>query len=135
CCRTGSEWLKLYPQGIRKLLNYIKDRYGNPEVIITENGSSDRAGNLDDALRIYQLKHYINNILKAVLLDGCNVIGYTAWSLMDNLEWMAGYSEKFGLHFVDFDDPQRPRTPKASSRFFRQLIRDNGFIEENLCEY
>ncbi|CAG0894932.1 unnamed protein product [Darwinula stevensoni] len=139
---TGSDWLKLYPQGMRKLLNYIKDRYGNPEVIITENGSSDRAGNLDDALRIYQLKHYINNILKGsftpsvpVLLDGCNVTGYTAWSLMDNLEWSSGFSQKFGLHFVDFEDPERPRTPKASSRFFRQLIRDNGFIEENLCEY
>ncbi|CAG0901510.1 unnamed protein product [Darwinula stevensoni] len=132
---TGSGWLKLYPQGFRKLLNYIKDRYGNPEVIVTENGSSDTAGNLDDALRVYQLKHYLNQLLKAVKLDGCNVTGYAAWSLLDNLEWGVGYSQKFGLHFVDFSDPERPRTPKKSSRFYRQIIRDNGFVEENICPY
>ena len=55
--------------------------------------------------------------------------GYTAWSLMDNFEWKRGYSERFGLHYVNFSDPDRPRTPKASARFFRDLIEDNGFFK------
>lgn len=63
-------------------------------------------------------------------LDGVNVKGYTAWSLMDNFEWARGYSERFGLHYVNFSDPSRPRTPKASARYFTKLITDNGFVKE-----
>lgn len=66
--RSGSEWLKVVPSGIRKTLNWIKNRYDNPEIIITENGISDRAGNVDDAMRVYYYRHYINNVLKGMSL-------------------------------------------------------------------
>ena len=38
------------------------------------------------------------------------------------------YREKFGLHRVDFDDPSRKRTPKASAKYFKDLVSNNGFI-------
>ena len=38
------------------------------------------------------------------------------------------FREKFGLHRVDFDDPARKRTPKASAKFFREIVSNNGFI-------
>lgn len=66
-------------------------------------------------------------MLIAIRLDSCNVLGYTAWSLIDNFEWNSGYSEKFGLYHVDFNDPGRKRTPKASARFYKQIIVENGF--------
>ena len=66
-------------------------------------------------------------MLTAVLIDGCNVVGYTVWSIMDNFEWARGYTEKFGLYYVDFDDPQRPRLAKNSARFYKQVITDRGF--------
>lgn len=53
---------------------------------------------------------------------------YTAWSLLDNFEWAAGYSQKFGLHYVDFNDASRPRQVKDSAKYIAQLISDNGFV-------
>jgi lactase-phlorizin hydrolase len=95
---SGSAWLHVVPWGFRKVLNWIKDTYGNPRIIITENGVSDviEEGEvgpfLNDTLRIGYLRAYINQLLKAIVLDGCNVSAYTAWSLMDNFEWIAGFT-------------------------------------------
>lgn len=47
---------------------------------------------------------------------------------MDNFEWAAGYTERFGMHYVDFNDPNRlPRERKASAEYLTQIIADNGF--------
>lgn len=127
---SGSPWLREVPWGMRKLLIWIKYKYGNPDVIVTENGVSDddeHRGSLLDTQRIRYLTSYINNVLKAIKLDGCNVVGYTLWSLMDNFEWTSGFTQTFGLHRVNFTDPLRPRTAKASVAFYRQLIRNNGW--------
>ncbi|XP_069134731.1 LOW QUALITY PROTEIN: lactase/phlorizin hydrolase-like [Argopecten irradians] len=125
---SGSSWLTVTPFGIRRMLNWIKNHYGDVPVYITENGISDRNGSLSDDHRIFYYKHYINEVLKAIRLDHVDVRGYTAWSLMDNFEWSMGYAERFGLHFVNFSDPTRTRTPKASAKFYRQLIENNGFF-------
>jgi lactase-phlorizin hydrolase len=66
--RSGSPWLKITPFGLRNLLGWLRDKFNNPEMIITENGYSDTAGNLDDMLRIYYYKHYINNVLKGIYI-------------------------------------------------------------------
>ena len=58
----------------------------------------------------------------AIKLDGCNIKGYTGWSFMDNFEWRRGYSENFGLHAVNMSDPDRTRKPKASARWYSQVI-------------
>ncbi|CAG0891178.1 unnamed protein product [Cyprideis torosa] len=83
--------------------------------------------------RVFYYKHYINNVLKAIKVDGCNVKGYTAWSLMDNFEWAEGYVERFGMHYVDFNDPNRPRTQKNSAKWYAELIRNNGFVDNPDC--
>uniref|UniRef100_A0A669DK22 Lactase n=1 Tax=Oreochromis niloticus TaxID=8128 RepID=A0A669DK22_ORENI len=125
---TGSSWLKIAPFGLRRLLNFIKNEYGNPPIIITENGVSEQGTvDLNDVHRIYYYDQYINEVLKAYLLDGVDVRGYTAWSLMDNLEWTAGFSERFGLFYVNRTDPNLPRVPKSSVNFYTKMIKCNGF--------
>ena len=64
--RSGSSWLKVVPWGLRKLLKYIKDNYGDPKIIVTENGVSDRNASLQDDHRTYYYTHYINEMLKGV---------------------------------------------------------------------
>lgn len=49
---------------MRNTLKWIRDRFNNPDIIITENGYSDNSGNLDDMMRVYYYKHNINNVLK-----------------------------------------------------------------------
>ncbi|XP_029968128.1 lactase-phlorizin hydrolase-like [Salarias fasciatus] len=125
---SGSSWLKITPFAFRRLLKFIKDNYGNPPVYVTENGISE-AGEVDlnDAHRIYFYEHYIDEALKAIRLDGVDVRGYTAWSLMDNFEWASGYSERFGLFYVNRSDPNLPRIPKASAARYTSIIMCNGF--------
>ena len=86
---------------------------------------------MDDLLRIYYYKHYINQVLKSIRLDSIPVKGYFAWSLLDNFEWSNGYTEKFGLHYVNMTDPARGRVQKQSAKYFSKLIRVNGFDETN----
>ncbi|KAK3084655.1 hypothetical protein FSP39_017015 [Pinctada imbricata] len=124
--RSRSDWLRVNPWGLRRLLKWVKDRYGNPPVYVTENGVSDD-GEIQDESRSRFYRLYINEMLKAIKRDGCDVKGYMAWSLMDNFEWTSGFTQKFGLFNVNFDDQNRPRKPKNSVSAYSKIISDNGF--------
>ena len=124
-----------HPQGLRNVLKYASQTYKVP-VAVTENGYSDGTGILNDTSRIsYLLSHIIATLQgrttsfllsnKPFILarqDGANVLGYTAWSLMDNMEWASGYTVKYGLYHVNFTDPSRTRTPKASASWYTNVI-------------
>ncbi|XP_037028879.1 myrosinase 1-like [Bradysia coprophila] len=116
-----SSWLRSAPDGLRALLNWIKNQYSNPEVFITENGWSD-SGELEDEGRIEYLRGHLQAVLDAVLRDRCNVVGHTTWSIIDNFEWTAGYTERFGLFHIDFTSPNKTRTAKSSVAFLRSII-------------
>ncbi|OXA61537.1 Lactase-phlorizin hydrolase [Folsomia candida] len=128
---SASAWLKKVPWGFRKYLNWLKNTYDNPVMYITENGWSDDGRDpTNDTSRSLFYRDYINNVLKAVKLDGVNIKGYTAWSLMDNFEWANGFTDRFGVHWVDFTDPERQVIPKDSSVVLKKIFEDNGFVEE-----
>ncbi|KAL7240657.1 hypothetical protein ACSBR2_006329 [Camellia fascicularis] len=126
--RANSIWLYIVPHGIRSLMNYIKEKYGNPPVIITENGMDDPndpfvpiKDALKDEKRIKYHNDYLTNLLAAINEDGCNVKGYFVWSLLDNWEWAAGYTSRFGLYFVDYNDKLK-RYAKDSVKWFKTFL-------------
>ncbi|KAG7283729.1 hypothetical protein CRUP_034353 [Coryphaenoides rupestris] len=131
----GSEWLYSVPWGFRRLLNFVKTQYGNPMIYVTENGVSEKMActNLCDDWRMQYFKDYINEMLKAIK-DGVNIKAYTAWSLLDKFEWDEGYSERFGLYYVDFRDKNKPRFPKASVQYYKRIISSNGFPNQREVE-
>ncbi|CAH0401607.1 unnamed protein product [Chilo suppressalis] len=109
------------PQGIRKALKWVKDNCNNPPIMITENGFGTLAG-LYDEERISYLIKYMDSILDAVEVDGCNVLCYTLWSIMDNFEWSSGLSIKFGIFEVDYEDDARPRKARQSALWYKDLV-------------
>ena len=82
--------LQVVPEGFKKVLHKIKKEYNNPTVYVTENGFSDRGG-LNDSGRLNYYYSYMKEMLLAIQ-EGCNVKGYTAWSILDNFEWNRGYT-------------------------------------------
>ncbi|OXA47202.1 Lactase-phlorizin hydrolase [Folsomia candida] len=118
------------PRGFRKMLSWVKMRYGNPEIYVLENGYGGWPDGLEDYGRISFHRDYINEMLKSVILDGVNVRMYVAWSLLDGFDWYLqqnGYSINFGVVAVNFTDPGRRRTPKMSAYCLKQIFLENGF--------
>ncbi|KAJ8963366.1 hypothetical protein NQ318_018839 [Aromia moschata] len=124
-------WIQVVPWSIRKLLNWLKENYNDPEIIITENGYSDDGSSLDDDGRISYHQRYLSNI-RLAMEDGVKVVGYTAWSLMDNFEWIQGYRERFGFYSVNFNDPDRTRTPKKSVDYYKNIIGTRCLVDSFL---
>ncbi|XP_058794909.1 myrosinase 1-like [Phymastichus coffea] len=116
-----SPWLKIVPRGLADILRKIKDKYDNPPVYILENGVSD-ANTINDTMRIFYLHAYMNEMLTAMKRDKCNVKVYTVWSFLDSFEWNRGYVDKFGLVSVNFNDPNRTRTPKKSAMWLKKVL-------------
>lgn len=50
------------------MLNWIKDKYNNIPVYITENGYPDDTGTLDDFERVNVLSRYISEVLKGAAI-------------------------------------------------------------------
>lgn len=120
--QTYMNWC-IVPWGCRKLLEWIDDRYGQPDIVITENGCAydDQLidGQVNDQERIDFYKGYLEACQDA-MDNGVKLTGYFAWSFMDNFEWASGYEKRFGLHYVDFETLER--IPKASARWFREVM-------------
>ncbi|HLM22845.1 MAG TPA: family 1 glycosylhydrolase [Propionibacteriaceae bacterium] len=107
-------------------LTRTRREYGSPEVMITENGVPDSDGDSGqptvDHARVEFLKQHLRALHQAIT-DGCRVIGYHAWSLLDNFEWAAGYSQRWGLVRVDFDTFQR--IIKGSASWYSTVAEGN----------
>jgi beta-glucosidase len=127
---TETGW-EVYPRGLEDALSWVKQRYGDVPLYVTENGAAfpdpaqAPAGGVEDPLRVDYLRDHLRAVRDA-LAAGCDVRGYFVWSLLDNLEWAHGYSKRFGLVHVDFASQRR--TPKTSARYYSGVIASNGRV-------
>jgi beta-glucosidase len=124
---TETAW-EVYPEGLTDTLVWVKEKYGDLPLYITENGAAfydppTAHGELSDPLRVDYLRTHLQAAREAID-RGVDLRGYFAWSLLDNLEWSLGFSKRFGIVHVDFETLKR--TPKASARFYAEVIRTNG---------
>jgi beta-glucosidase len=130
---TETSW-EVFPQGLTDTLLWVKQRYGNPRMFITENGAAffdppksemDATGTrrVRDPLRTSYLRGHLRAIHDAITA-GCDIGGYYVWSLLDNLEWSLGYSKRFGVVHVDFETQQR--TPKDSANYYAKVVASHG---------
>ncbi|MBA3073652.1 MAG: beta-glucosidase [Anaerolineae bacterium] len=125
--QTEMGW-EIFPQGLFDLLKKVNDEYHPQKILITENGASysyapDNFGKIEDPKRIEYLDMHLQAVAKAIQA-GIPVKGYFLWSFMDNFEWAQGYSQRFGLVYVDYKTQKR--TPKASAYWYGKVIKDNG---------
>ncbi|XP_019457141.1 PREDICTED: cyanogenic beta-glucosidase-like [Lupinus angustifolius] len=127
--KAASFWLYVYPRGFQNLLLYIKEKYNNPIIYITENGideHNDPTISLDQALvDVDRIKYHYEHLfyLREAIRNGSNVKGYFLWSLLDNFEWEEGYTVRFGLYFVDYNNNFR-RYQKLSAQWFQRFLKN-----------
>lgn len=125
---TETGW-EVFPQGLTDILVWVRERYGEMPIYITENGAAfydppaADEGAIEDPLRVSYYRSHIAAVREAIK-QGVDVRGYFAWSLLDNFEWALGYAKRFGIVHVDYQTLQR--TPKASARFYSEVIRTRG---------
>ena len=125
---TATKW-KVTPEVMHYGILNVYKRYACP-IYITENGLScnDKIyldGAVHDADRIDFLTRYLRELHKCID-EGVDLRGYLQWSFLDNFEWSSGYSERFGIVYVDYATGKR--TPKDSARWYKQVIESGGEI-------
>ncbi|CAF2130600.1 unnamed protein product [Brassica napus] len=121
---TGVNWFNVYPQGMEEMLMYATERYRNIPLYVTENGFGENNTGvlLNDYRRVKFMSNYLGPVhaLKRAMRKGADVRGYFTWSLLDNFEWISGYTIRFGMYHVDFDTLER--TPRLSASWYKNFI-------------
>ncbi len=123
---TDMGW-EVYPKGMYEILMRLSKEYKLP-MEITENGCSygdypDANGRVTDTRRTTYYREHLREVARAIQ-DGVDVRGYHAWSILDNFEWGEGYTQRFGMVYIDF--PTQRRFPKDSATWYSRVAQANA---------
>jgi beta-glucosidase len=117
--------LEVWPRGIYDLVMRISREYNNPIIEITESGCcymdtpyDELGGRVPDQRRISFFRDELTELARAIQ-DGAKVRSFHAWSMLDNFEWADGYSQRYGLTYVDFRNQKR--TVKDSGKWYGRV--------------
>jgi beta-glucosidase len=127
-----SEWTdmgwEVYPAGMFDLLSHVNREYAPPKIYVTENGASygegpDARGRVPDAKRVSFVRDHLLAARRSIDA-GVPLAGYFLWSLLDNFEWERGYTQRFGITWVDFLTQER--IPKDCALWYSGVIAENA---------
>jgi beta-glucosidase len=123
-----SEWLRVGPETAYWAPRLAAKVWKKLHTIyISENGTSSTDhlvnGEVNDLDRVMYLRNYLTQLQRATS-EGVPVRGYFLWTLMDNFEWTSGFTQRFGLYYVDFKT--QVRTRKLSATFYREVVARNA---------
>jgi beta-glucosidase len=115
--------LEMWPHGLYDLMMQISRNYDHPIIEITETGgvfmdAPGADGRVADLRRIEFYRQHLAELARA-MADGARVRAYHAWSLLDNFEWGSGYTQRYGLTYVDF--ATQKRTIKDSGLWYGRV--------------
>ncbi|XP_037442613.1 beta-glucosidase 32-like isoform X2 [Triticum dicoccoides] len=118
--------LEYAPWALGKLLDHLKLKYGNPPILIHENGYSDPpkiSGKIvyEDDNRSEFLQDYLE-VLYLSIRNGSDARGYFVWSFLDVSEFLFGYRSRFGLCGVDMNIKGRTRYVRNSARWYSGFL-------------
>ena len=124
--KTDIGW-EVWPRALYDMIMRITRDYNRPVLEITESGCAyndgpDSSGVIRDSRRIDYHRQYLAAVAQSIA-DGADVRSYHAWSLLDNFEWAEGFSQRFGLTYVDFKTLSR--TIKDSGRWYARVAAEN----------
>lgn len=119
--------MEMWPHGLYDLMMQLTRDYNHPFLEITETGGvfmdgPDASGRIADKRRIEFYRQHLAELARA-MADGARVRAYHAWSLMDNFEWQQGYTQRYGLTYVDFLTLKR--TVKDSGLWYGKVAAAN----------
>ncbi|XP_058083751.1 cyanidin 3-O-glucoside 7-O-glucosyltransferase (acyl-glucose)-like isoform X2 [Magnolia sinica] len=121
--------LPAVPSGLQDFLEHVKNEYGNPPIYIHENGfAGPKNETLNDTSRVEYLSGYLNATLSTIR-NGSNTKGYFVWSFLDVFEVLGGYTNRYGLYHVDFEDKARTRRPKFSAHWYAEFLKKSKEID------
>ncbi|KAE9038246.1 hypothetical protein PR003_g5993 [Phytophthora rubi] len=126
-------WFTAYPPGYLALMKWVSAHDPSADVLLTENGwcGNDEVDNQD---QMWYYENYMEQVYKAVTEENIKVIGYTAWSYLDNYEW-GSFEPRFGLYYVNFTSQtgskdyvsakptELERIPRPAAKWFSKLAK------------
>ena len=124
---TTMGW-EIFPEGLYRLLKRVHRDYHPAMLYVTENGAAFADQLEPDGVHDWRRVAYLQSHFAAAAraqAEGVPLHGYFIWSLMDNFEWGYGYTQRFGIVYVDYTDEQR-RILKDSASFVMQVTHDNA---------
>ncbi|EQC33848.1 hypothetical protein SDRG_08529 [Saprolegnia diclina VS20] len=133
-------WFSGYPDGYLPLTRWVHAHNTSTPILLTENGWCGNA-TIDNQDQLWYFQTHLDRVWQG-LQEGLPLIGYTAWSFLDNYEW-GSFEPRFGLFYVNYTtktggkesyDPAASdlaRIPRPAATWFAQVAQTRCLVPES----